>query len=139
MKTNTNSKNKDQKIQAQNRPEQVSTGRRMTKEEAQERIALIETRCANRELRKEVVLNFLKSQLPQQYEFAEIVGRWIWLDIPKDKCRAASEILWRLGFHFNKRRTVWQHPCGAFAPFGTHPGDPRVKYGSFFPADVNPA
>jgi hypothetical protein len=108
----------------------------MTPIQAQERVALIETRRANRELPKEVVLNFIKSELPQQYEMAEIVGRWIWLNIPKNKHRATVNTLWRLGFHWNQRRCVWQHPCGAFAPYTPHPGDPREKYGSHFPADV---
>jgi hypothetical protein len=108
----------------------------MTPIQAQERVALIETRRANRELPKEVVLNFIKSELPQQYEMAEIVGHWIWLNIPKNKHHATVKTLWRLGFHWNQRRCVWQHPCGAFAPYTPHPGDPREKYGSHFPADI---
>jgi hypothetical protein len=44
-----------------------------------------------------------------------------------------------LGFHWNKRRGVWQHPCGSFDPLGSHPTDPRAKYRSYFPADVLPA
>jgi hypothetical protein len=135
MKTNTNT---NRKSGTQSRPEQVSTGNSMTKQQARERIALIGMRRANRELRTEAVLKFLKSQLPQQYEMAEIVGRWIWLDFPKDKYRAATNSLWRLGFHWNQRRCVWQHPCGAFAPCAPHPGDPREKYGSHFPADLQP-
>jgi hypothetical protein len=43
---------------------------------------------------------------------------------------------WALGFHWNQRRGVWQHPCGSFNPFGIHPADPRAKYRSYFPADV---
>jgi hypothetical protein len=44
-----------------------------------------------------------------------------------------------LGFHWNQRRGVWQHPCGSFNPFGIHPADPRAKYRSYFPADILPA
>ena len=129
MKTNT-SKNQNQGLKS--RPEQVSTGDTGAEQQIRERVALIETRRANRELRTDAVLNSLKSQLPQQYEMAEIVGRWIWLEFPKDKHRAATNTLWRLGFHWNQRRCVWQHPCGAFAPYASHPGDPREKYGSQF-------
>lgn len=93
--------------------------------------------CANRELPTQKVLDFLRAQLPQQYELAEIVGRWIWLEF--DGQHAAANILWRLGFHWNQRRSVWQHPCGACAPFASHPADPRTKYGSYFAADVKPA
>jgi hypothetical protein len=116
------------------RPEQLGTERRMNEQEARERVALIETRRTNRELRTDTVLSELKAQLPEQYELAEIVGRWIWLEFPKDKHRAAANTLWRLGFHWNQRRCVWQHPCGAFAPYTPHPGDPREKYGSHFVA-----
>jgi hypothetical protein len=95
--------------------------------------------CANRELPTQKVLDFLRAQLPQQYELAEIVGRWIWLDFPAASQRMAANTLFHLGFHWNQRRCVWQHPCGACAPFAAHPGDPRTKYGSYFAADVKPA
>jgi len=85
---------------------------------------------ANRELSTKTVLDLLKAQLPSQYELAEIVGRWIWLDFPARSHRAAANTLWRLGFHWNQRRCLWQHPCGACAPYSTHSGDPRDKYGS---------
>ncbi len=85
---------------------------------------------SNRELSTSRVLDYLKAQLPEQYELAEIVGKWVWLDFPKATHRAAANTLWRLGFHWNQRRCVWQHPCGAFAPYAPHPGEPRAKYGS---------
>ena len=34
---------------------------------------------ANRELSTEAVLNCLRTKLPQQYELAEVVGKWVWL------------------------------------------------------------
>ena len=91
---------------------------------------------ANRELPTQTVLDVLKAQLPKQYELAEIVGRWIWLDFPARTHRAAANALWRLGFHWNQRRCVWQHPCGAFAPYSPHPTDPRSKYGSQFATEA---
>jgi hypothetical protein len=93
---------------------------------------------ANRELPTQKVLDFLRTQLPQQYELAEVVGKWIWLEFPAASHRAAVNTLWRLGFHWNQRRCVWQHPCGACAPYAAHPADPRIKYGSYFAADVKP-
>jgi len=92
----------------------------------------------NRELPTQTVLELLKAQLPRQYELAEIVGKWVWLEFPKASQRAATNTLARLGFHWNSRRGVWQHPCGACAPFASHPQDPRTKYGSYFAADLNP-
>jgi hypothetical protein len=93
----------------------------------------------NRELSTQTVLGLLKRELPSQYELAEIVGRWIWLDFPARSHRAAANTLYRLGFHWNQRRCVWQHPCGACAPYAAHPQDPREKYGSYFAAAVKPA
>jgi hypothetical protein len=92
----------------------------------------MEARRKNRESRMESVLQSLQTSLPEQYEKAEIVGRWIWLDFPKEEGRAATHTLLHLGFHWNQRRAVWQHPCGNFAPYEPHPGDPREKYGSRF-------
>lgn len=81
---------------------------------------------ANRQLTTEKVLELLREKFPRQWEFAEVVGRWIWLD----SSAGSHAALWPLGFHWNRRRAVWQHPCGAFAPFAVHTGDPRSKYGS---------
>ena len=92
---------------------------------------------ANRELAVEAVLNLLKAQLPQQYELAEIVGKWIWLDFPVRQHTLAARTLWRLGFHWNQRRCLWQHPCGACAPYNVHSGDPRQKFGSRSVSTVN--
>ena len=93
----------------------------------------------NRELPTQKVLDYLREQMPEQYELAEIVGKWIWLDFPAASHRAVANTLWRLGFHWNQRRCVWQHPCGACAPYASHPQDPRTKYRSYFAADVLPA
>jgi len=91
---------------------------------------------ANRALSTELVLNFLRSKLPQQYALAEVVGKWVWLDVSPARKPGMAKMLWALGFHWNQRRVVWQHPCGKFDPLGNHPTDPRAKYRSYFPADV---
>ena len=95
--------------------------------------------CNNRNLSTETVLNYLRARLPRQYEVAEVVGKWIWLDVSPSRNPGLVSLLWALGFHWNQRRGVWQHPCGSFNPFGIHPADPRAKYRSYFPADVLPA
>jgi hypothetical protein len=93
----------------------------------------------NRGLSTETVLNHLRTRLPRQYEVAEVVGKWVWLDVSPARKPGLASLLWALGFHWNQRRGVWQHPCGSFNPFGIHPADPRAKYRSYFPADVLPA
>jgi hypothetical protein len=95
--------------------------------------------CANRRLSTETVLNCLRTQLPRQYEVAEVVGKWVWLDVSPARKPNLASLLWALGFHWNQRRGVWQHPCGKFDPLGIHPADPRAKYRSYFPADLQPA
>ena len=44
------------------------------------------------------------------------------------------QILAQLGFHWNRERQAWQHPCGAFRLRGFQ--DPHEKYASYFPADT---
>ena len=95
--------------------------------------------CVNRRLSTETILNYLRTRLPRQYELAEVVGKWVWLDVSPARKPGLASVLWALGFHWNQRRGVWQHPCGSFNPFGIHPADPRAKYRSYFPADVQPA
>jgi hypothetical protein len=94
--------------------------------------------CANRGLSTETVLNYLRTKLPEQYGLAEVVGKWVWLDVAPTKKPVLARMLWALGFHWNSRRHVWQHPCGKFDPLGSHPSDPRAKYPCYFPADVLP-
>jgi hypothetical protein len=92
--------------------------------------------CANRGLSTDAVLSCLRTRLPQQYELAEVVGKWVWLDVSPARKPNLASLLWALGFHWNQRRAVWQHPCGNFDPLGSHPTDPRSKYRSYFPADI---
>jgi hypothetical protein len=95
--------------------------------------------CQNRKLATEAVLNYLRTRLPRQYELAEVVGKWVWLEVSPARKPGLAALLWALGFHWNRRRGVWQHPCGSFDPLGVHPTDPRTKYRSYFPADILPA
>ena len=93
----------------------------------------------NRSLNTDAVLNCLRTKLPEQYGLAEVVGKWVWLDVSPARKPILAKMLWALGFHWNQRRGVWQHPCGACAPYAAHPADPRTKYGSYFAADIKPA
>jgi hypothetical protein len=94
--------------------------------------------CQNRRLNTARVLNYLRTRLPNQYELAEVVGKWVWLDVSPTKQPNLAGLLWAVGFHWNQRRGVWQHPCGSFNPLGSHPADPRSKYRTYFPADILP-
>jgi proteasome lid subunit RPN8/RPN11 len=72
--------------------------------------------CANRQLSTEAVLNYLRQRLPNHYELAEVVGKWVWLDVSPTGKPALAKLLWTLDFHWNQRRGGWQHPCGKFDP-----------------------
>jgi hypothetical protein len=91
---------------------------------------------SNRGLSTESVLNLLRAKLPHQYELAEVVGKWVWLDASPARKPMLAKVLWSLGFHWNQRRGVWQHPCGHFNPLGSHPADPRSKYPANFIAGL---
>jgi hypothetical protein len=66
---------------------------------------------------------------------AEVVGKWIWIQFDGKQPRQITAALAELGFHWNYRRQLWQHPCGTITPSSNQ--DPRRKYRSYFPADLN--
>jgi len=94
-------------------------------------------RRANRELTTERVILLLQREAPRLLDLAEVVGKWIWIQFTEKQPREITARLAELGFHWNNKRQVWQHPCGALTE-GTE-SDPRQKYPTYFPADVRPA
>jgi hypothetical protein len=96
-----------------------------------------EARKANRTLPTPKVLNLLHTQLPAAYRLAEVVGRWVWVTFKEQPAAEIRQQLAQLGFHWNRERQAWQHPCGAFRLRGFQ--DPHEKYESYFPADSRAA
>jgi hypothetical protein len=82
-------------------------------------------RQENRQLPTERVLDLLKRWLPVAFERAEVVGQWVWVAFTEKQPQSMTAELSQLGFHWNNRRQVWQHPCGVFKG---EPVDPRSKY-----------
>jgi len=67
------------------------------------------------------LLTKLKTEAPELFEQAVVVGQWVWLEFTG--ARPSPKVLVKLrqlGFHWNKRRRSWQHPCGTRSP-----NDPR--------------
>ena len=95
-----------------------------------------EQRQANRQLPTEQVLDLLQRRLARAYELAEVVGKWVWVAFSEPQDQQTTAELSQLGFHWNSKRKVWQHPCGVFRG---EPVDPRSKYQSFHPADTQAA
>jgi hypothetical protein len=79
----------------------------------------------NRQLSTQEVI----SRLPENVKpYASIVGAWVWLDFPRKPKPETLDKIKPLGFTWNKKRKVWQHPCGEFRSFNPK-DDPRQKYG----------
>jgi hypothetical protein len=93
-----------------------------------------EARKANRTLPTPKVLTLLHQQLPAAYRLAEVVGRWVWVQFKAQPTAEIRQQLAQLGFHWNRERQAWQHPCGKFTL--RSPRDPHEKYSSYYPARV---
>jgi hypothetical protein len=94
----------------------------------------IEARKANRSLPTPKVLNLLHAQSPAVYRLAEVVGKWVWVTFTEQPAAEVRQMLAQLGFHWNRERQSWQHPCGQFSLGSAQ--DPHEKYGSYFPVRV---
>ena len=93
-----------------------------------------EARKANRTLPTPKVLTALHQQLPAAYRLAEVVGKWIWVQFKEQPTAEIRQQLAQLGFHWNRERQAWQHPCGQFSLSSA--SDPHEKYSSYHPARV---
>ena len=96
-----------------------------------------EARKKNRTLPTPKVLELLKTSNPGLFNLAEVVGKWVWVAFRETPAPELRQILAQLGFHWNRERQAWQHPCGAFRLRGFQ--DPHEKYASYFPADSRAA
>ncbi len=96
-----------------------------------------EARKKNRTLPTPKVLELLKTSNPGLFNLAEVVGKWVWVTFRETPAPELRQILAQLGFHWNRERQAWQHPCGAFRLRGFQ--DPHEKYPCYFPADTRAA
>jgi hypothetical protein len=141
MKTNTQNTNSGLKI----RSEQLSTvmeGGANTAAPTERRDNRLpvdyEQRRRNRTLPSSQVLSLLVTTSPDAYRLAEVVGKWVWVQFNQVPAAEIRQQLSQLGFHWNRARHAWQHPCGLYRDIAATV-DPRQKYGSYFAADLNPA
>ena len=72
------------------------------------------------------LLDRLKTQMPELWGQAQVVGKWVWLEFTCPPLRNIRSQLKELGFHWNGPRKCWQHPCGIPRP--RRSGDPRSYY-----------
>jgi len=93
-----------------------------------------DARKQNRTLPTPKVLNLLHTQLPAAYRLAEVVGKWVWVTFKEQPAAEIRQQLAQLGFHWNRDRQAWQHPCGKFS-LGSQ-ADPHEKYSAYDPARI---
>jgi hypothetical protein len=84
-------------------------------------------RRTNRSLATEALLSLLRSERSGLFALAEVVGQWVWIQFTDKQSHDVTCILAELGFHWNKARQSWQHPCGLFRDKASRV-DPRTKY-----------
>ena len=125
MKTNYNS---DSKLQS--RPAQWGSKKQLQKID-------LERRRQNQRLSTESVLKLIFNETPRFWELCQVVGKWVWIQFDERQSNQITAALSELGFHWNKNRQAWQHPCGQFCTGSRK--DPRRYYRCYFPADMNPA
>jgi hypothetical protein len=93
-----------------------------------------EARKKNRTLPTPKVLELLKTSNPGLFNLAEVVGKWIWVQFRETPAPELRQMLAQIGFHWNRERQAWQHPCGQFRLSSA--SDPHEKYPCHFPADA---
>ena len=72
------------------------------------------------------LLDKLKTELPEIWGQAQVVGKWVWLEFTVPPLKEIRAKLQALGFHWNNRRKCWQHSCGVRSQRAS--GDPRSYY-----------
>ncbi len=72
------------------------------------------------------LLERLKTEMPELWDQADVVGRWVWLEFATPPLREVRDKLKDLGFHWNHARRCWQHPCGVSRHHSNR--DPRGVY-----------
>jgi len=120
MKTNNN-QNREASAPANVRPSSVSKSRMPRLDFA--------LRHRNRQLPTPKLLELLQSEAPLLCRMAQVVGQWVWIQFKEKQPNEVTSTLSQFGFHWNKRRQTWQHPCGVFCSRGAS-YDPRRRYGS---------
>jgi hypothetical protein len=62
------------------------------------------------------VLAMVRQHVGRQWWSTEVVGSWVWVHQSPGLRQVERSALFELGFHWNPRRQVWQHPCGLLTP-----------------------
>jgi DNA repair protein RadC len=72
------------------------------------------------------LLQQLKTEMPEIWDQAQVVGRWVWLEFNVPPVKEIRGKLKELGFRWNGERKCWQHACGVERERSQR--DPRTYY-----------
>jgi len=72
-----------------------------------------------------VILSITESN-PDILKGLYAVGDWLWLEFDSKPDENVRNNIKALGFHWNKRRKLWQCSCGVYSR--PSEDDPRIKY-----------
>jgi hypothetical protein len=137
-KTQKNTSGTREQIRTVEQQNQTATAPLAQPEKKDTRLPIdTEARKKNRCLPTEKVLHLLSTASPELYRLAEVVGKWIWVSFKDQPAAEIRQQLAQLGFHWNRERQAWQHPCGQFRLSSSY--DPHEKYSSYYPADQKAA
>jgi len=138
MKTTSQKNNSElgaKSAQLTSTPTPTAAPQAQATEKRDERLPIdTEARKKNRTLPTEKVLALMEQQDRRLWELAEVVGKWVWVSFSESPAPTVRQTLAQLGFHWNRTRQAWQHPCGQFRLSSS--GDPREKYQAHRPAEV---
>ena len=135
MKTTSQKNTKGTPSQIRTVEQQAAAPQAQATDKRDERLPIdTEARKQNRTLPTEQVLALLQQQDRRLWEMAEVVGKWIWVSFSEQPAPTVRQTLAQLGFHWNRARQSWQHPCGQFRLSSA--GDPHEKYQAYHPATV---
>jgi hypothetical protein len=113
QKKTMKTKSENTKSGLKNRSEQVSTDNSSKAERKDNRLPIDRAaRCRNRRLKTDGVLNMMVGTVPEVYRLAEVVGKWVWIQFAEAPAAEIRQKLSQIGFHWNRHRQSWQHPCG---------------------------
>jgi len=89
----------------------------------------VKLRQRNRQLPTEKLLELLSDEAPDFVKPARVVGQWVWIQFRQKQPAEITSQLSQLGFHWNRKRQTWQHPCGVYCA-GPAAYDLRNRSGS---------
>ena len=67
-------------------------------------------------------------ECPEALEYAQLVGRWVWITFPEKPSAQCRSFLKSRKYRWNTQRNAWQNSCGFYVRRA--PYDPRIKYGT---------